>query len=676
MSEFWKKELERATKEEGDWRKKATQVNKRYADERENAEVGKNTETRFNILWSTTETVRPALISAVPQPEIRQRYKKGDPIARVAATLLERAIEFSLDTYDFIGYGKKIANDFLLPGRGVTRVRYKPTFEKKKERIPLRMVEEGGETVFKLPNGANAEDFKSDNEGAFAEEEKEELIYEEVYAERVPWKFFRCDPADEWKNCRWVAFGAPYTKDEGIKEFGKKFEGVQIKNTATEGDSSEAMKNKIIVWEIWDKQTRKQIFIAEGHDLELDSEDDPLELEDFFPMPEPIYAVEVNDTMIPTPEFCLWQDQADELDVLSMRIRKVTEAIKARGAYAGEKKQELTEILTAQDNELIAVEDWMSMIDKGGLDGLISWVPIEQFAKVLQILETQRAIKVQEIFELTGVSDIQRGATDPRETAAAQELKANSGSRRLLTKQQAIQGHFRDVFRIKAEIIAEQFNPSTLKLMVGLESQNEVFDEAVAMIKNDALRIFNVDIETDTTIAADEEKDKRGLADALQAISGFIQSIGPMIQSGFISQEIAMGILQDCMRKFRFGRKLDELLEQAKQQPPPEDPAKAEQEAAAAAEQQAAEAELARKEKESQVKINETVKKLQASLAGMAKKMGFDQEKHAQEMRQDEEKHQQELRQQDEEHEQELDIAKDMAAVEAKSVEGQRESVN
>lgn len=677
MSKFWLEQLQKADREERDWRKRAQKVVDRFRDERDDEFDEK---TKFNILWSSTETLRPALISAVPRPEIRQRYKKDDPVARFAAKILERAIEFSLDTYDFIKYGKAVTNDVLLPGRGVSRLRYVPVFEKKEERIPLSMTEEGGEVFFVRPDNSLQEEYEMDAEGAFVMEEREELVYEEVRPERVPWKWFRIDPADCWENVRWVAFGAPYTKDEGIREFGKVFAKVNVKKSKTEDkdNRSEALKDKIIVWEIWDKITRKQIFIAEGHDFIIEENADPLDLEGFFPCPPPMYALEDNDRMIPTPEFCLWQDQADELDEISARISKITKAIKARGAYAGEKKHELDQILTADDNVLVAVEDWMTMIDKGGLDGLISWVPVEQFAKVLQILEQQRAIKVQEIFELTGVSDIQRGATDPRETARAQQLKANLGNRRLLTKQQTVQNHFRDIYRLKAEIIAEQFDPETLKLMVGLEAENEYFDAAVELIKNDALRIFSIDIETDSTIAADEEKEKQGLAEAMQAISSYIAAIGPLVQGGMLPQQVAMGLLADYLRKFRFGRKLDDLLEEAAKQSPPEDPEAKAREQEMALEQQKAQFEAQMEQQKMQAELQFKQMEAQVDMRLKEMEMALEQKKHDQEMRQDAQDHAQEMVQSEEKHEMELDNARELAAAQAEATreQGRQKPVN
>ena len=313
MSKFWIDQIDRATREEDSWVKKGRQVVKRYADRRGDQSDGK---TKFNILWANTETTRPALISSVPNPEIRPRYKKKDPVARVAAKILERAITFSLDQYDFIKCGKRIVQDYLLPGRGVARVKYKPVFEKKEEKVPLTLQERDGETVFVDSGGKVFDDAEVGDEGFFGTSETEEVVFEDVFVERVAWQWFRMEPADEWKNVNWVAFGAPYTKDEGMREWGKKFMGA-TEEAKKDGNQEKALEGKVIVWEVWDKRTRKQYFVAKGLDKPLETNSDPLKLVDFFPIPEPIYIVEDNDTMIPTPEFCLWQDQADELDLLS-----------------------------------------------------------------------------------------------------------------------------------------------------------------------------------------------------------------------------------------------------------------------------------------------------------------------------------------------------------------------
>src|SRR5579859_2798573 len=55
----WKKELSLATKREKDWLANAGKIVKRYRGE----EKKRN---RYNVLWATTETLRPAIYNSKP----------------------------------------------------------------------------------------------------------------------------------------------------------------------------------------------------------------------------------------------------------------------------------------------------------------------------------------------------------------------------------------------------------------------------------------------------------------------------------------------------------------------------------------------------------------------------------------------------------------------------------
>ena len=195
--------------------------------------------------------------------------------------------------------------------------------------------------------------------------------------------------------------------------------------------------------------------------------------------------------------------------------------------------------------------------------------------------------------------------------------------------------------------------------MVGLETDNELFDEAVAMIKNDALRIFNIDIETDSTIAADEEKEKQGLAEAMTAISTFIGATFPLVQTGALPMPVAMGLLTDYLRKFRFGRKLDDLLQELAQAPAPPNP----EEQAKKAEQEEKQQEMQAKQAEVQLKLQEKQATMELTIKAMQAKLGMDEEVHQQELRQDEEVHDQEMRQSEETHGEDLSNKKELASV-------------
>ena len=116
----WVLELKLAEKREKDWHKKSVKVLDRYKQK----DAKKHS---FNILWSNTETLRPAVYNSLPKPDVRRRFKDDDPLGKAVSDVLGRALEFGLDTTDFNHEIEATVGDMLLPGRGIARVRYVPT---------------------------------------------------------------------------------------------------------------------------------------------------------------------------------------------------------------------------------------------------------------------------------------------------------------------------------------------------------------------------------------------------------------------------------------------------------------------------------------------------------------------------------------------------------------------
>src|SRR5690606_40090888 len=78
--------------------------------------------------------------------------------------------------------------------------------------------------------------------------------------------------------------------------------------------------------------------------------------------------------------------------------------------------------------------------------GMIDWYPVEQVATVLQHLYSAFEATKGLLFEITGMSDIVRGASNQYETAAAQQIKAQFASVRM-------NGYQRDVAKFVAKIL-------------------------------------------------------------------------------------------------------------------------------------------------------------------------------------------------------------------------------
>lgn len=547
----WLDRLAAAGKAQKNWEERAEKVIKRYRDERSETQTGK----RFNILWSNIETLKPALYAQLPKPQVSRRYKDADPVGRQAAEVLERALAYHLDAYDFNAVCEAVRDDYLLPGRAVARVMYQPTFaEQRIPAFPVGMDEAGGP----IYEG----EVEEDDEGAFTLEEQ--VVYEEVRCEYVYWKDYRHGPGRRREEIPWEGFRSYLSRKELKDRFGAVADKVELtcKPEHMPEDKIQDNDKQAEVWEIWDKRSRKVIWISPGYkEGPLDIKDAPLNLRGFFCTPNPLITVHTNDSLIPVPEYCQYQDQADELDELTRRIATLTKALKVVGVYDGSQAALKRLLSDGYENQLIPVESWAMFAEKGGLKGVIDFLPIKEVAEVIIRLYENRAQVKQDLYEITGMADIVRGASDPNETAAAQQIKSRFASLRIRDKQRAFQGFLRDLLRLKAEVIAENFSAQTLSLMTGIE----VSDEVMALLKDDVLRGFRIDIETDSTLESDEQADKQSRTEFLAAASQFLEKALPLGQAAPEMVPLLGEMMMFGVRGFRAGRQLEEAFEKSMQ---------------------------------------------------------------------------------------------------------------
>lgn len=642
---YWMKQLELAEKENRQFVLRGRKIVSRFRDERLNRSESSGIH-RFNILWSNVQTLIPALYSRTPKADVERRFKDHDPIGKLGSEVLERAIEFSLENGNFDSVMESAVLDRLLPGRGTAWVRYVPTYgEPESERIELAPFEddiaaETGVSNYKTKDGnqVEADKVKTDDTGPYMDgEEFNPVVYEETCVEYVFWEDFRFSPCRKWVDCTWVAKRALMTRDALIERFGKEIgNAVPLDwspndTTADDGKDqpADAFK-KASVWEVWDKGKKQVVWLAKSYQSStLDTLDDPLGLENFFPCPEPLFATMTNDNMVPVADYLEYQDQADELDSITARIDRLVRALKVSGVYAGTERAELQQLVDeSTENKLIPVENWQQFMQaKGGLDGVISWMPIDKVASVLSGLYDARDRVKQVLYEITGIADILRGATSPVETLGAQNLKSQYATLRLSASQRKVAFFARDIIRIMGEIISLHFSPQTLAMITGLpepidqpqlpnppqapQSQDPQammqfqqqmgqyqqmaqqaqmqwqqqtqqshmdFMQAVEMLRQNAPYPYRIDIEADSTIAMDEDSEKQARTQFLQAMLPLLQQMVPAIQQNPKFAPLAKQIMGFGIRGFKTGKPLESAIDQffddlEKQPPqPPQDP--------------------------------------------------------------------------------------------------------
>lgn len=594
---YWRDELHRYKEDYKKWAESGRKIIKRYRDERKDAT---NIDVRFNILWSNIKTLKPAVYSRAPNVEVSRRFKDQNDVGRVASMILERTIDYELRQYtDFHSALSNTVEDRLLPGRGVAWLRYEPKIE----------TQEQPEITDDAEDEPSGESY-----GMAGEEPLEQVSDERTPVDYVFWEDFAHLPARTWEEVTWVARRVYMSKDEGIERFGDVFENVPLtysreKDPQNDDNNQNVVQEdkKAVVWEIWCKSSKKVYWVANAYDELLDERDDPLELECFFPCPKPLFATVTTDSLIPVPDFRLYQDQADEIDEISGRIAHLTKALKVMGVYAADEPSLARLMKEGQDAVLIPIENWPAFMEKGGLGQAIQLVPLADIIATLQQLYAARESCKQIIYETTGLSDILRGASVANETATAQGIKAQFASIRLNDMKDDVSRFAREILRMKAEIICSKYQPDIILQVSGIantpDGQNpELVAAAIQMLKNEPIRNYNIDIETDSMVEIDQQKEKADRVEFLGAASSFLEKA---VQAAQVAPDILPVVTQMLLfgiRGFKVGRELEgvfetfqqkaiEKVQMAEQQPPKPDPETQKLQAQMALEQQKAQME-------------------------------------------------------------------------------------
>ncbi len=495
------------------WEARSTKIVKRYRDD--NRSQNANETAKFNILWSNVQTLVPAVYSKMPMADVSRRFGDNDQVGRVASQIIQRAIDYEIEHYpDFRASMKNAVQDRFLGGRGVAWVRYEPHL------IERSMPEDGLQVT----------------EDADEVETYEEIEYECAPTDYVHWKDFGHSVARTWEEVtvvwRWVFM----SKEALIERFGEE-SATKIPldsgpQTLTSYGQSNKEHTRAKICELWDKETGKVYWFSKNSNYIIDERDDPIEVEGFFPCGKPLYATLTSDSLVPVPDFVLYQDQASELDILSDRIDGLVKALRVRGVYDASQPS-LQRLLTEGDNNtLIPVDKWMAFSEKGGLKGAIDILPIDVIAATLINCYRAREDIKSQIYEITGISDIIRGQTSASETATAQQIKGQYAGLRLRAMQEEVALFASSLIKLKAQIMCTKFQPQTLLQYASAQQMSQadqqLIPQAIELLKDSPLSNFRIDVEADSLVQLDEDQNKRNRVEFLQALGGFLGQALPV----------------------------------------------------------------------------------------------------------------------------------------------------
>jgi hypothetical protein len=453
--------------------------------------------------------------------------------------------------------------DRLLGGRGTSWVRYEPHIAGEAGGMAEGMPEDGLQVT--------EDTDEAETEGGIYREDQERIEYECAPVDYVYWRDFGHTIARTWEEVTAVWRKVYMERPALVERFGEEL-GNKIP-LDTKPETSKTFNEKMgegaseaVIYEIWDKTSGEVLWLSKSMGKILDTRPDPLKLENFWPCPKPLYATLTTDKLEPIPDFVLYQDQAKQLDTLADRIDGFINALKVRGVYDASEPSLARLFSEGENNTLIPVKNYAAFSEKGGMMGAINLVDIAPIANALQMSYQAMDQVKNQIYEIMGIADIQRGQTDPSETLGAQIIKSNNAAGRLKTMQHAVVDFATELLSIKAQIICNHFTDDTIVKISGamqLSPQDQqLIPQALALLRNESAKNFRVEVTSDSMIFQDEQQEKADRLEFLSAMSGFLSQAVPAAQMTPELTPMLVEMLKFGVTAFKAGKGLEGMIDE------------------------------------------------------------------------------------------------------------------
>ena len=575
-----------------DWNDHCDRIDRQYASLARLSQMARDKE--FQMFWANCEVLKPSIYAKAPVPVVVPKFKDRRPVPQQASEIMERCTNVAFDLTRINDLMLLVRDDVSMNSRGVAWCRY-----------------ESGKGNRSYDHEKVCIDFKGRRD-------------------------FLHSISRNWREVTWVAGASYLTRGEARKRFYKHSgDAYQQAEYKVDKDAKEIggadNRERAKFWEIWDKANRRVVWVAVGCEDILDEDEPHLELQNFFPCPKPAYGTVQRGSLVPVPDVLQYSDQLEEINMLTGRIHALSDCLEAKGFYpagGGELAQAIETAVTTHttDRMLIPISNWAGF---GGSKEVIIWLPIAEIAQTITALVALRKQVIEDIYQIMGLSDIMRGATDPNETLGAQQLKTQYGSTRIRDKQQEMARLARDLVEITSEIITEKFADDTIvemsqtqlptnadqkkkaqqmqqRLMQmqqqmqalpppappepgqptppdpGAElkkqmqqqltelqnlPQEPTIDQVLTFLKDNRVKSFVLDIETDSTIMPDEQREKQQRTEFVTALSGMLQQMASMVTAAPESAKFCGEVLKFSLAPYRVGRtmdaSIDDMIEQA-----------------------------------------------------------------------------------------------------------------
>jgi hypothetical protein len=580
----WKKEIEASRNERKRFVKKGYQIIEHWGDIR----PSDNTRSNYNLLFANTELKLAATYAQTPCPDVARRFSNpNDQIGRVAALMVQRALQTELDGEDFDTTMRLIVMDRLLPGVGIGWV---------------RLEQQGGEDYFPYANQTIMDAAGNEVPHPMAQQVAQTPVTgQSAPIDHVSWDDFYWSPCRTWKLCRWMARHIPMSKEAVEERFGtsapkevlsqlsygsKEEEGIHDNPDADKQRTKHQLEKTTSIFEIWDKELGLVWWVSEMADVPLDVQEDANNFPGFFPTPRtPLARVNSSNTL-PIPDYHFTQDLYRRADELNNRAARMEQAAQVKFVYDNAFPQ-LRDLLTTE-SELggIGVDNWQTFTgEKGGLNNAIQFLPIQEMVQAAETLTQELELVEAQILKIEGLSGPFQAESAPNETVLQTQQKAAFGTSRLSITQKDVAKYVQELLRLKAHLMCKFYTDEEWMKRVGTltRSDQQLIPQALALLRNEQLMNFDLTVSVDSIQLPNWNLEKQEKTEAFTAIMQALSQILPAVEQNPALAPLALKSVEWLITGFKGAQymegEIDMLLQQMAmqqqqqgQQPKPPNP--------------------------------------------------------------------------------------------------------
>jgi hypothetical protein len=587
------------------WREFDGGTENTYFDkENRNADISLAGDTeRYPIFWSRVMTVASAYYSRTPETYARRVFGSNDDLSMAMSMIMDRLGQFLIRNSGYDSAMKAAVFELINGDKTTVQVCYEHQEKTvKKTRAAKKMSKEDGSEEYvdaETEKPVTAEVLFEPSAGYMYDTEESEIDQRAIKCKPVIYdRVLHTPTATMPEEIEDQAYYFYLTKEEAIKQFGDKsvnswpdkvWKSVRsYEKERQERDSQDKPNAEKFIegWEIWSKVTKKVYFYCPDmpDSFMCEPKEDPYKLKCFFPSPRFVITTKPAKSLYPTPVYTRLKPTIQMLHIMYGRVFNLIDAVRRRAIVDGTSDELAALLNDLGDTEFIAVQNMQSLVEKGGLDSMVWYLPVGELVSAIGELNQQDDKFKENIDEWFGTPAILQGTGDPIETATAQEIKVSAAHDRFKNIKNAFAEMARETLEMMIDLALEVWPPDYIYKVTGWKYEGEEqqlrFEPALQALKNDTERVVRIELDTDTTSYIGEQIRQQQRTAVVQTLTKGLQEVSGMIQTSPSMGALAMKIMVESLANMPGGpmfidetrRAMQEEIEKMNQPPPPAPP--------------------------------------------------------------------------------------------------------